>query len=113
MTKRSDLILMEDMLDNAQDAMTFTKGLTRDSFVTNRLVVSATLRSIQVIGEAASRISLEYRDKHPFIPWKQIIGTRNILVHQYFELDNDAVWKIIEVDLPQLIKNILQILRSP
>lgn len=74
----------------------------RESFDSDELIQSWVLRHIQNIGEAARGLSADFRTQHPELPWSQMIGTRNILVHRYFGIDLDAVWKAIVNDLPDL-----------
>ena len=106
MTKRDDLNLVADMIDNASDSIAFVDGLTFSEFCLDRKTKAAVLRCIQTIGEAASRVSQNERNAHPEIPWKEIIGMRNILVHRYFNLDDEAIWKVISNDLPVLLRDL-------
>jgi uncharacterized protein with HEPN domain len=78
----------------------------RSAFEQDELVQNWVLHYIQVIGEAAARVGEEMREAHPEIPWTRIIGTRNILVHQYFDIDMDVVWSVVEKDLPMLERGI-------
>ncbi|WP_295515032.1 DUF86 domain-containing protein [uncultured Pseudomonas sp.] len=93
---------IEDMLDFTQKAITYCQGLDRATFVTNTLVYDATLRNLEMIGEAATRIPTAARDSHPDIPWRQVIATRNRLIHGYLGIDDDILWSIIQDDLPKL-----------
>lgn len=112
MSKRDDGILLAEMADHANQAMEFCHGLTLETFSHNSMVKMATTRCIQIIGEAANRVSAGFRDTHPEIPWRQVIGTRNILVHQYFELDDEALWKIVIEDLPSLVGSLTKLING-
>ena len=82
----------------------------RKTFEGEELIQTWVVHSLQIIGEAASKISEVFQDEHPQIPWPKIIGMRNILVHDYFGIDIDIVWQVIEKDLTELdetIKNLL------
>ena len=82
----------------------------RSAFEQDELVQVWTLHHLQIIGEASRSLDPEFRDQFPEIPWAEIIGMRNILVHQYFEIDTDLVWSVVERDLPVLKKTIQSIL---
>jgi uncharacterized protein with HEPN domain len=82
----------------------------RDAFEKDELVQTWILHHIQIIGEATARISDDFQERHPEIPWFKIIGMRNILVHDYFHIDIDAVWSVVENDLPKLADNIKKLL---
>src|SRR3989344_2139947 len=85
-------------------------GLSKEEFVNNKDVLDAGIRRIEVIGEATKSISLDFREKYPYIEWKKIAGTRDILIHSYFKIDFDLLWEIIDKDLPVLEKQIKDIL---
>jgi len=93
---------IEDMIDFAGKAIAYCQGLDRTAFTTNTLVYDATLRNLELIGEAATRIPTAVRDSHPDIPWRQVIATRNRLIHGYLGIDDDILWSIIQDDLPKL-----------
>ncbi|WP_133513306.1 HepT-like ribonuclease domain-containing protein [Candidatus Thiosymbion oneisti] len=92
-----------DMLDFARKVLAYTANLDQQGFVTDGLTYDATLRNLELIGEAATRIPESVRAAHPDIPWRQIVATRNRLVHAYLGIDNDTLWSIIEDDIPELI----------
>jgi len=100
---RPDDILLLDMLLAAQDGMEFLRDCSREQFDQDRMRQLAVIKSIEVIGEAASRISDSFRDTHPELPWRDIVDMRHRLVHGYFEIDRDRVWKTVREDLPGLI----------
>lgn len=85
-------------------------GQGRKAFEGDELVQSWILRHLQIIGEASRALSEDLRRRHPEVPWSEIIGMRNILVHDYFGLDADLVWSAVERDLPGLKVNVEQIL---
>ena len=100
---RRDEGYLLDMLIAARDARLFVSGLTRRQFDASRLHQNAVVKALEIIGEAAGRISEEARKAHPEIPWGEIIGMRNRLVHGYFEVDWEKVWDTVRHDLPPLI----------
>ena len=82
----------------------------KESFSEDELIQTWVLHYIQILGEAAARISDEFQELHPDIPWFKIVGMRNILVHDYFKIDVNAVWSVVENDLPTLYNQIKRIL---
>jgi len=87
----------------------FAKGLTKDKLVKDKLKQSAIIRQIEIIGEAVKNLPKEFIEKHKDIPWKDIIGMRDKVIHQYFDIDIDIVWNVLKEDIPELkrkIKNI-------
>ena len=100
---RHDDAYLLDMLLSARDAAEFAAGLTFPQFEQSQLHQNAILKAIEIIGEAAARISEETKQAHPGIPWPEIIGMRNRLVHAYFEVDLKRVWETAQQDIPRLI----------
>lgn len=84
----------------------------KDAFETDELIQNWIVHHLQILGEAAVRISTNFQDKHPELPWAKIIGMRNILVHDYFGIDTEIVWSVIKKDLPELEQNIKNFLDS-
>lgn len=95
-----------DMLLSARDAQSVVEQLTREQFQNNRIHQLAALKALETIGEAASRITNAFHTEHPEIPWREIIGMRNRLIHAYFEVDLDKVWETIQDDLPALVEHL-------
>ena len=94
------------MLDAAQKALRFTKGKTRRDLDGDEQLVLALTRLIEILGEAAGKVSLEVCERNPAIPWKDIIGTRNRLIHGYDDVNLDILWQILSTDLPTLVENL-------
>ena len=105
-----DRIRVQHILDEAGEACHYIEGITFDEFVTEGKTVRAVIRCIEVIGEAASKISMEFRKDHPDIPWQKIIGMRNRLIHIYFDIDYHIVWQTVKENLPPLIDQLRSIL---
>lgn len=99
---RDDILLL-DMLLAARDAAEFAEGLTFETFERNRMAQRAILKSVEIVGEAASRIGVETRAAHPEIPWTAIVGMRNRLVHEYSNVNLRRVWEVVQRDIPHLI----------
>lgn len=103
---RSDTAYLADMVQAARDAMEFTAELTLPEWTRSRLHQHAVLKSLEIVGEAASQVSVETREQFPMIHWTEIIGMRNRIVHAYFGVDFSVVWRTVQEDLPTLIDHI-------
>lgn len=103
-----DLVRFYHMLDCAKTISQFAGNKQRQDLDCDRFFASAIMREFEVLGEAASAISIETRSRFPGIPWKAVIGMRNQLIHAYFDIDHDIVWKTIHTALPDLIPQIEQ-----
>jgi len=103
MSNRNALLLLDDMLQSAQKIKRYTKDLNYNSFLEDDKTIDAVVRNFEIIGEAANRIDQDFRDTYPEIEWKRIRGFRNRIVHDYFGIDYEIVWSIIETYLDELI----------
>jgi uncharacterized protein with HEPN domain len=101
--RREDRIRLGHMLEAARNAMEFAGDAQREDLDEDKKLVLAFVKCIEIIGEAAGRISAEGRAELPQIPWVDIIATRNRLIHAYFDINLDIVWSTIRRDLPELI----------
>ena len=99
-------VRLRHMLDHAREAVSMLRGKKRADLDTDRKLNLALVRLLEIIGEAAARISKEDRDHYSNIPWPEIIGLRNRLTHGYDDVDFDILWQIVTVDLPPLIENL-------
>jgi uncharacterized protein with HEPN domain len=95
-----------DMLIAARKAISFAEGCTAESFSGDELVQNAVVRVLQVLGEAARRVSPNLKAEHPEIPWAEIGGLRNRLVHDYLNVDLALVWDVVQKDLAGLVRNL-------
>jgi uncharacterized protein with HEPN domain len=102
MSKRDIQLLLEDILESIIKIEQYTKNLTFDEYKENGLVFDATVRNFEIIGEAAANIPEDIKTALPEIPWKQIRGLRNRIIHEYFGVDISIIWYIIENELPSL-----------
>ncbi len=96
-------IYIQDMIAFSQKVLSYTEGLDQEAFIADERTYDATLRNLELIGEAASHIPNEVREAHPRIQWRGIIGTRNRVAHGYLGIDDDVVWDIIQTDIPNLL----------
>ncbi len=100
---KDDLIRLQHMIDAAKETLSFAKNKAKEDLYADRMLALSIVKSIEIIGEAASTVSKEFQKKHREIPWVSIIAMRNRLIHVYFDIDLDRVWDTITDDLPPLI----------
>ena len=100
---RRDDALVLDILIAARKIQQFTHEMTKTDFQENQMAQSAVIREFQVMGEATKQISEDVRTQNPTIPWHQIAGMRDRMVHEYFRIDLDIVWDTVQQELPGLI----------
>ena len=103
-----DLAYLWDMLDATQAILTFTEGKSFERYLQDRMLQLAVERGLEIIGEAAHNVSPDFRLKYPEIPWKGIIGQRNVLVHEYGAIKQDLIWEVVTVHLPDLAAKLEQ-----
>ncbi len=107
-----DLARLKHMLDSTKAILTFSKGRIRASLDKDRLFLSAVLRELEIIGEAAGKVSVKTKKRFSEMPWKELVGMRNRLIHAYFDVDHDVVWKTIREYLPSFRKQLEEILEE-
>lgn len=102
MSERSIPFLLEDMLESVNNILLFTNGLSFDAYASDLKTMHAVQHNFMIIGEAVARIPENYKVQHPELNWRQIKDFRNVIVHDYFGVDNSIVWEIINSHLPEL-----------
>ncbi|MFC1495932.1 DUF86 domain-containing protein [Candidatus Margulisiibacteriota bacterium] len=107
-----DLVRIRHMLDASKKASSFAQGRKRDELESDEQLSLALIRLLEVIGEAAKGVSSSSRQQYPEIAWKEIAGTRDRLIHGYFDVDLDIVWEIITDDIPLLIIQLEKIISN-
>ncbi len=110
LSMRDDRQRLTDILEAAKLLQIFQRGRTRDDLNKDPLLCSACLHQLFVIGEAATRLSQQLKDKYPAVPWRAICGFRNFIAHEYFSLDSDIIWETVTTDVPSLEMQIAEIL---
>ena len=106
---RREELYLQDILDASQSIQSFLKTESISNFTGNDLLQSAIIQKLLVIGEASAKLPVEFRERHPEIPWADMIGMRNMLVHSYFSVNLRIIWRTATHDVPQLEQQIKQI----
>jgi uncharacterized protein with HEPN domain len=110
--KISDKARLRHILDAISEIESYTKKCTLAEFESSSLIKNASMRQLEIIGEAAAHLTEETKTSTKNIPWGKIVGLRNYLIHEYFGTDDEITWDIIQVDLPKLKLDILKILED-
>lgn len=110
MTDR-DRIYLEHVLEAISRIQQFVEGMDKKGFESNILIQDAVIRNFEIIGEAAKRLSAAFTGSHPELPWQDMAGMRDKLIHHYLDVDLDVVWMTIEKDIPVLLETIDKMLR--
>lgn len=109
MSRRTPDLLLEDILDSSRKILEYTSSMTFALFSEDNKTIDAVIRNFEVIGEACNLMPEEFKDRHPSIDWHRIRGFRNRIVHDYFGIDLQIIWKIIAEHIPSLIAEIEKI----
>ncbi len=110
--KISDIVRLRNILDAIKDIKIFLKDSDYENFESDKMLQSACMHQLEIIGEAANHFSDEFFRNYKEIEWAEIVGLRNLLIHEYFGIDIRIVWQVIRNDLPRLNKNIKIILKE-
>lgn len=100
--RKDPAIYLNDMMDAIANIKDFVGKKSREEFEKDKMAFAATVRELEVIGEAARRVPSEFREKHKEIEWRKIIGMKNKLIHGYDKVDLDVVWNVVKDELPKL-----------
>ena len=109
----ADAAYLLDMLDAAKAVRKFVTSRTLNDYLNDRMLRGAVERHVEIIGEAAGKISQSCRDAHPEIPWRPIIVQRHVLAHEYGEIKHELLWKVATVHIPELISNLEGLVPPP
>jgi uncharacterized protein with HEPN domain len=101
--ERNDTVYILHAIDAAEKAVEISGRIERDDLYSDEVYGLALVRLLEIVGEAANLVSVEFKEKHPGIPWKHMVSMRNRLIHGYFDINYDIVWDTVKSDLPSLI----------
>ena len=103
---------MKHIIDSIDKINSYIAEVNENKFLKSNLLQSGVIRELEIIGEAVKMLSPELKERYSFIPWRIIAGMRDKLIHNYFGVDNEAVWKTVNEDLPVFKKNISKIIKE-
>ncbi len=103
-------VFLDDIMEATSKVLEYTSGFSYEQFCADRKTIEAVVWNLQVIGEAVKNIPEEIRSQYPDVPWRDMAGLRDIIVHQYFGIKLDVIWKVIQQDLPRVEHLIREIL---
>ncbi len=103
---------LRHMIDAIDNVLDFTSDVTIDKYKNDRILQFAVIKNLEIVGEAAYLLTLEFKQQHPDVPWESIVAMRHVLVHGYYQVSNDIVWATIEKDLKPLRKQLEQLIVS-
>lgn len=112
MSKRDFIVFLEDILNSIEKIERYTSGIIFEDFSKNEMMIDATIRNLEIIGEAIRNIPKGIKEKYPEVEWKEAIGFRNILIHNYFGVDLESIWDTINNDIPILKEKIIKVLNA-
>ena len=110
MSNRPIHLLLEDIFEAAEKVIRYTDGLAYETFTKDDKSIDAVVRNLEIIGEAVRRLPEDFKEKYPDVEWEKIVGLRHRIVHDYFGIDLEIIWRILQKDLPEF-RNILAKLR--
>ena len=112
MQKNRDLESLIDIHKAAQRVVRFSHNITKKTLLNDEKEISAILYQITIIGEATKRLSMDYRQQHPEIPWRNLAGMRDVLIQEYDQIDLDIVWNVVHYEIPSLIERLEPLIPS-
>ncbi len=105
-------LYLEDILESASRVLEYAEHMEFDDFLANKMAYDAILRNLELIGEAAKNVPNEIREHYSQVEWRKIAGLRDVLVHQYFGLEDETLWNIVKTEVPELLEQVKHILAS-
>lgn len=110
--RRNYFLFLEDIMQAIEKIETYTKDHTVEAFCSNSMAVDAVIRNFEVIGEASKSVPQNIKEKYPHIEWREAAGFRDVLIHDYFGIDIEAVWDTIQNNIPAFKRHIAEVILS-
>lgn len=110
-SRKDNLVYIDDILGAIKKIKSYVKGIDKEVFLKNEMMMDAVVRNLEIIGEASSRLTASFRNEHSDIEWWKIIGMRNRIIHAYDIVDHEIVWDVVLHDLPELQKRLKKLLK--
>lgn len=112
MTAKGDRLRLAHILESIELISRWLDGVDKDRFLKSELLQEAVIRRLEVIGEAAKHVSSQLKEQHPEVPWKEMSGMRDVLIHEYFGVDLEQVWETATKDVPEVARQIRTIFQK-
>jgi len=109
---RDAIVFLSEIQEAAQDILAHTRGMNGEAFLADKKTKQAVIRCLEVMGEATKGLPLSFREAHPEVPWREVSGMRDVLIHQYFGIDEERLWLAVEKSVPPLLASISKILQT-
>ena len=100
---------INDLIQACEDILSFTEGMSYSDFASDKKTINAVVRSLEVIGEATKKLPMSLRGKYPDVPWKHMAGMRDKLIHEYFGIDKQMIWQVVQKHIPKILPSIKEI----
>jgi uncharacterized protein with HEPN domain len=110
--ERDDASYLWDMLDAAEAIRGFITGRSYQDYLIDRMLRGAVERHLEIMGEAAGKVSKAFRDAHPEVPWQKIIGQRHVLIHDYGDIEHELIWGVATIHVPDLIDKLESLMKT-
>lgn len=110
--KKNPKIFLEHIKESIGEIERHVSGISKEKFITDIKTQDAIIRRIEIIGEAVKNLPLDFRKRHPQIEWREIVGMRDKLIHEYFGVDINLVWEVVKKEIPRFKKSILKLLKE-
>jgi len=111
-THRQSLDYLNDIIEAMEKAEAFSRDMSQEDFLTDEKTIYATVRAIEIVGEASKNIPKHVREKYPDLPWRQMSGMRDKLIHAYFGVDAAVIWKTVKEDIPKIKISLDRVIRE-